>query len=75
MITEIDWIPLWGTFIACLLLGIEIGILVGVVIDVILLLYYNARPRITVQKISVKLTSVMCYKSRICMYCWLLLGK
>ncbi|KAF2904133.1 hypothetical protein ILUMI_02044 [Ignelater luminosus] len=51
-INKIDWIPLWGTFIACLLLGIEIGILVGVVIDVILLLYYNARPRVTVQKIS-----------------------
>lgn len=54
MFVEIDWIPLWGTFISCLFLGIELGILIGVGIDLVILLYYNARPNVVIEIVSVR---------------------
>ncbi|XP_041978767.1 sodium-independent sulfate anion transporter-like [Aricia agestis] len=49
---RLDLIPLVGTFVCCLLLGIEIGLGCGVVIDVLLLLYYQSRPPLDVRFVN-----------------------
>lgn len=41
------------TFVSCLLLGIEIGILIGIGVDLVSLLYFTARPNIHIEKITV----------------------
>ncbi|XP_063618365.1 sodium-independent sulfate anion transporter-like [Cydia splendana] len=50
--SRLDIIPLLGTFVCCLALGIEIGLICGVGIDVLLLLYYNSRPPLDVKYIE-----------------------
>lgn len=45
--------PFLVTFVACLVLGMEVGILIGVVIDVLLLLYYSARPKLLMESLTV----------------------
>jgi len=51
---EMDLIP-WGvTFFTSLLIGLEIGILSGVLISVSFLLHYAARPAVTVKRAEVK---------------------
>lgn len=42
-------IPGVGTFIACLVLPLEIGIVVGICINLLFILYHAARPKITVE--------------------------
>ncbi|XP_015595534.1 sodium-independent sulfate anion transporter isoform X2 [Cephus cinctus] len=46
-----DLIPGLGTFIACLVLQLEIGILCGIGINVLFILYHAARPKISVEKL------------------------
>ncbi|KAG8332500.1 hypothetical protein J6590_020005 [Homalodisca vitripennis] len=43
-----DVVPAMGTFLACLALGVELGLGVGVLVDLCFLLYFNARPDITI---------------------------
>ncbi|KAK6643064.1 hypothetical protein RUM43_004567 [Polyplax serrata] len=45
-----DLIPAFTTFILCLLIGVEYGILIGVLINIVFLLYPSARPTIRVEK-------------------------
>ncbi|KAG8306811.1 hypothetical protein J6590_038752 [Homalodisca vitripennis] len=45
-----DLIPTIATFLLCLLIGVEYGILVGVVVNIILLLYPSARPYLHIEK-------------------------
>lgn len=52
-VSESDLIPGVGTFIACLVLQLEIGILCGVGINILFILYHAARPKITVEKLKV----------------------
>lgn len=47
-----DLIPGLGTFIACLALPLEIGILLGVGLNVIFILYHAARPKINVERLT-----------------------
>ncbi|XP_060802818.1 sodium-independent sulfate anion transporter isoform X1 [Amyelois transitella] len=47
--SRLDIIPLVGTFLCCLGLGIEVGLICGVGVDVLLLLYYHSRPPLDVQ--------------------------
>ncbi|XP_043479223.1 sodium-independent sulfate anion transporter [Leptopilina heterotoma] len=47
-----DLIPGIGTFIACLVLQLEIGILFGIGLNVLFILYHAARPKISVEKLS-----------------------
>ncbi|XP_006619830.1 sodium-independent sulfate anion transporter-like isoform X1 [Apis dorsata] len=47
-----DLIPGLGTFIACLLLQLEIGILCGIGINILFILYHAARPKISVEKLT-----------------------
>jgi len=46
---ESDLIPGFGTFIACLVLPLEFGILVGIGINILFILYHAARPKITIE--------------------------
>lgn len=52
-IPESDLIPGLGTFIACLLLPLEIGILTGIGINLLFILYHAARPKITIEILKV----------------------
>ncbi|XKL61562.1 hypothetical protein PGB90_008619 [Kerria lacca] len=45
-----DLIPTFATFVVCLIFGVEIGILIGVGINIILLLYPSARPFLHYEK-------------------------
>lgn len=47
--SRLDLIPLIGTFLFCLTLGIEVGLICGVGIDMLLLLYYQSRPPLEVK--------------------------
>lgn len=49
-----DLIPTFATFVLCLVIGVELGILVGVCINIVLLLYPSARPSVHVEKSRVK---------------------
>jgi sodium-independent sulfate anion transporter 11 len=48
--TEKDLVPTFATFTVCLVKGVEYGILTGVAINIIMLLYPSARPSVKVQK-------------------------
>lgn len=60
---ESDLIPGLGTFIACLLLPLEVGILTGIGINLLFILYHAARPKITVEVLKVSLFSVIKHSS------------
>ncbi|XP_043279166.1 sodium-independent sulfate anion transporter [Venturia canescens] len=47
-----DLLPGLGTFIACLVLQLEVGILCGVGLNVLFILYHAARPKISVEKLT-----------------------
>lgn len=52
---KMDLIPGFCTFIACLVLRIQVGILVGIVINFIFILYQTARPKINMEKMFVSI--------------------
>lgn len=45
-----DLIPMFVTFIFCLIVGVEYGILLGVSTNLIFLLYPSARPTVHIEK-------------------------
>ncbi|KAK6643074.1 hypothetical protein RUM43_004577 [Polyplax serrata] len=49
-----DLIPGFGTFLACLVLNLQYGILLGIIIQILFLLYNAARPKIHMQKLTTK---------------------
>ncbi|KAJ8873625.1 hypothetical protein PR048_024443 [Dryococelus australis] len=49
VLSESDLIPGIGTFIACLVLALELGILIGIAINVLFILYHVARPKISIE--------------------------
>lgn len=52
---ELDLIPGVGTFVLCLTLPIELGILTGVVVNIIFILYHAARPKFSVEMLKVSI--------------------
>ena len=50
-----DLIPMFVTFLFCLIVGVEYGILLGVGINLMFLLYPSARPTIHVDKCKVSI--------------------
>ncbi|XP_019888316.1 sodium-independent sulfate anion transporter [Ooceraea biroi] len=44
-----DLIPAFATFLACLFAGVELGILIGTIIDLAILIYLNARPTMYIE--------------------------
>lgn len=67
-VSESDLIPGVGTFIACLVLQLEIGILCGIGINILFILYHAARPKITVEKLKVIVYDLLKKKKKICLY-------
>lgn len=55
----LDQIPLWVSFITCLLWKLEFGIVVGAGVDIAILLYGAARPKVGVNPVS-KQVSTYC---------------
>lgn len=45
-----DLVPGFLTLIACLAIGVELGIVMGVAVDIAFLLYFNARPGVQVER-------------------------
>lgn len=54
LLVERDLIPAFVTFLACLFIGVEIGILIGTVFDLAILIYVNARPTINIEHRNVR---------------------
>lgn len=52
--TELDLVPGIGTFVLCLTLPIELGILTGVIVNIIFILYHAARPKFSVEMLKVR---------------------
>ncbi|XP_029672275.1 sodium-independent sulfate anion transporter-like [Formica exsecta] len=52
-----DLIPAFVTFLASLFAGVELGILIGMIIDLAILIYLNARPTINVEYRNTSITN------------------
>ncbi|XP_045535570.1 sodium-independent sulfate anion transporter [Papilio machaon] len=50
--SRLDLIPLIGTFVCGLALGVEVGLVCGVGVDILLLLYYHSRPPLEVELVD-----------------------
>ena len=50
---ESDLIPGLVTFVACLMLALEIGIVIGIGTNLVFILYHAARPKISMQILKV----------------------
>jgi len=48
--SELDLIPAFATFLSCLFIRLELGIVIGIGINVLFLLYASARPSVRVEK-------------------------
>ncbi|KAJ3624013.1 hypothetical protein MTP99_017671 [Tenebrio molitor] len=49
---KIDVIPALATFVACLAVSLQTGILIGLLIDFMFILYHAARPKISLKKLT-----------------------
>ncbi|XP_063381080.1 sodium-independent sulfate anion transporter-like [Cydia fagiglandana] len=49
---KLDLIPGIGTFVLCLTLPVEMGILTGVIVNIIFILYHAARPKFSVEMLK-----------------------
>lgn len=58
-----DLIPGMSAFVACLVLPMEVGILAGIAINVAFILYHAARPKISIEFLSVTIETLA-----ICMF-------
>lgn len=45
--------PGFLTLIACLAIGVELGIVIGVAVDIAFLLFFSARPGVQVERVQV----------------------
>nr|CAD7202873.1 unnamed protein product [Timema douglasi] len=50
--TELDLIPAIATFLSCLFIRLELGIVIGIGINILFLLYASARPSVHVEKVT-----------------------
>jgi MFS superfamily sulfate permease-like transporter len=48
--SEMDLIPAFATFFSCLFIRLELGILIGIGVNVMFLLYASARPSVRVER-------------------------
>ena len=54
-----DLIPTFATFLLCLVIGVEYGIVAGVGINLMFLLYPSARPKVSVERCFVSFHSFL----------------
>jgi len=63
IISEVDLIPLVVTFVAGLALGLDYGMLIGIGINLMFILYNAARPKVQVRSLNVS-KLLVCYKTQ-----------
>ncbi|KAK9509028.1 hypothetical protein O3M35_006442 [Rhynocoris fuscipes] len=56
---KVDLVPFTVTFLACLFLGLEYGVLVGITVNLLFILYQSARPSVTLQWVWVSDSEVL----------------
>lgn len=69
--TELDLFPFLVTVFACLFLGLEYGMVCGIIANMLFILYKSARPKIFISKEKIQSTQVgvvnvkenLCYSS------------
>lgn len=61
IISGLDLIPMVVTFVAGLALGLDYGMLIGISINLMFILYNSARPKVQVRSLTVSIL-LMCYK-------------
>lgn len=49
LLSESDLIPGLATFFACLVLPLEIGVLIGIGLNLVSILYHAARPKLLIE--------------------------
>lgn len=59
---RIDLIPLGATFLCCLLLGLEYGMVIGIAVNLLILLYHSARPPVDTKWTEVNGCNVLVVK-------------
>ena len=57
--TETDIIPLVVTIFGCLFLGLDLGIIVGIFVNILFVLYNAVRPKITKEEIMVRIKYII----------------
>ena len=60
-----DLMPAFATFAMCLIVGVELGIVAGVLLNVALLLYPSARPTMEAEIVTVSITLIVKEKFKI----------
>ncbi|XP_075221176.1 sodium-independent sulfate anion transporter-like isoform X2 [Lycorma delicatula] len=60
---KFDVLPGLITFVFCLLIGVEFGLLIGVTIDLVFILYHTATPTVSVEKITYPSSVIISYWS------------
>lgn len=58
-IKRIDVVPVIVTLVTCLFIGLEEGILIGVAVNLILLLYSTSRPSVSMERLEVDGNDIM----------------
>jgi len=61
IISEVDLIPMAVTFVAGLALGLDYGMLIGIGVNLMFILYNAARPKVRVCSLTVS-KLLVCYK-------------
>ena len=59
LLLEIDLVPAIATFLCCLFVRLELGIVIGIGINLLFLLYGSARPYIRVSKATVRFFTLL----------------
>lgn len=66
IVTELDLIPAVVTFVTCLMLRLELGIVIGIAVNLVFLLYASARPSV---KVTTAVVSTAMYTTAIIYEC------
>ncbi|XP_057330225.1 sodium-independent sulfate anion transporter isoform X1 [Microplitis mediator] len=56
---KIDILPLSATLVCCLLISLDYGMIIGILINLILLLYFAARPNLAIEERNIEGTEVL----------------
>lgn len=56
-VTGTDLIPLGATLLSCLLIGLEYGMIIGIAVNLLILLYHSARPPVDMKWLVVSFAS------------------
>nr|XP_018916470.1 PREDICTED: sodium-independent sulfate anion transporter-like isoform X1 [Bemisia tabaci] len=51
---KLDLIPLFASLLSCLLLGLEYGMLIGILVNILFILYSSARPKVSLTWLTVQ---------------------